>query len=112
MAARLTAEQREIAKREKLETKLLAQMKKLAIKVKKKFPSYPVKYSPYEVTLCLGWDWDEKKVTARVAERAEKLFGKDGFVPGKVSKFCVAADVSGYKVHTLSFYETMPKPKA
>ncbi len=105
-AVRLTKEQREAAKKEKLEDKLEAQMKKLAIKVKKKFPNYTVKYNPFGVELCLGWDWSENKVLAKVADRALKLFGE------KHTNFGVCADTSGYKVKTLSFYETVSKPKA
>lgn len=105
---RLTKEQREAAKKEKLENKLEAQMKKLAIKVKKKFPKQTVKYSPYDVSLCLGWDWDEDKALSKLADRALKLFGHGS----KYKNFGVCADVSGYKVKTLQWFETLPAPKA
>ncbi|MNK83914.1 hypothetical protein D3C87_1037470 [compost metagenome] len=101
---RLTKEQREAAKKEKLENKLEAQMKKLAIKVKKKFPKYTVKYNPWGVELCLGWDWDEDKVLSKVGDRALKLFGHGTKSAGS---FSVCADTSGYKVKTLQWFETL-----
>lgn len=105
---RLTKEQRAAAQKEKLENKLEAQMKKLAIKVKKKFPKHIVKYNPWGVELCLGWDWDEDKALSKLADRALKLFGHGT----KYKGFSVCADTSGYKVKTLQWFETLPAKKA
>ena len=103
---RLTKEQREAAKKEKLESKLEAQMKKLAIRVKKKFPNRTVKYNPWGVELCLGFGWSDNKVLSKEADRALKLFG---FGTKSDKFFSVCADTSGYKVKTLSWDETLPK---
>lgn len=90
--AKLTKEQKAVAKQ-------LEAMRRIAVKVKAKFPTFAVRYTAFEVVLCLGFDWDSDPKASKAADRLEKLFGKHNNAGASI--VYPAANINGNGVFTI-----------